>query len=94
LNLLHHFQFVVTEDMVNRSKPSPEPYLLGLKMIGLNADECLVIEDSPRGLQAANAAGVTCIVLRNKMMLDHAFVGAHRVVDSVDQLAQEISQLI
>ncbi len=94
LDLLRHFQFVVTEDMVSSSKPSPEPYRLGLQMIGLSADECLVIEDSPRGLQAANAAGVTCIVLRNKMMLDHAFAGAHRVVDSVEQLAQEIEQLM
>jgi HAD superfamily hydrolase (TIGR01509 family) len=94
LDLLRHFRFVVTDDMVASSKPSPEPYLLGLTKIGLKPSQCLVIEDSPRGLQAARAAGIRCIVLRNKMMFDFPFEGAYRVVESVDELAHEINQLI
>lgn len=94
LNLVRHFQFVVTDDMVSSSKPSPEPYLLGLSKIGLRADQSLVIEDSPRGLQAARAAGIPCIVLRNKMMLDFPFEGAHCVVESVDELAHQIKKML
>ncbi|HEV7814256.1 MAG TPA: HAD family phosphatase [Janthinobacterium sp.] len=58
LDLLRHFQFVVTNADYAQSKPHPEPYLLGLKKLGLAAGECLVVEDSPRGLQAAVAAGL------------------------------------
>jgi len=94
LNFLRHFRFVVTNDMVANSKPSPEPYLMGLAKMGLPASSCLVIEDSPRGLQAARAAGIPCIVLRNKMMFDFPFEGAHRVVDSVAELRHEINTLL
>ena len=94
LNLLRHFGFVITDDMVGSSKPSPEPYLLGLSKIGLCGAQSLVIEDSPRGLQAARAAGIPCIVLRNKMMFDFPFEGALCVVESVDELAHQIRKLL
>jgi len=67
---------------------------MGLAKMGLPASSCLVIEDSPRGLQAARAAGIPCIVLRNKMMFDFPFEGAHRVVDSVAELRHEINTLL
>jgi len=94
LDFLRHFRFVITEDMVGTSKPSPEPYLLGLDKIALPASQCLVIEDSPRGLLAAKAAGIPCIVLRNKMMFDYPFDGAYRVVDTVAELGHEINLLL
>ncbi len=94
LNLLRYFDFVITDDMVGSSKPSPEPYLLGLSKIGLRGGESLVVEDSPRGLQAARAAGIPCIVLRNKMMFDYLFDGALCVVESVDELAHQIRKLL
>lgn len=94
LDFLQHFKFVVTDELVSASKPSPEPYLLGLTKIGLAAERCLVIEDSPRGLQAAKNAGIPCIVLRNKMMHDFPFDGAFRVVDSVAELSHQIHSLL
>ncbi|MCY0916486.1 HAD family phosphatase [Massilia sp. H27-R4] len=94
LDLERHFRFVLTSDDYIHSKPSPEPYFLGLQALKLPAEQCLVIEDSPRGLQAALAAGILCIVLRNHMTMQHDFDGAHRVVDTVDQLAREIALLL
>ena len=94
LDLLQHFSFVVTDEMVSSSKPSPEPYLLGLSKIGLGASQCLVVEDSPRGLEAARAAGIRCIVMRHPLMLDFPFDGAHCVVESVDELACQIRKLL
>jgi len=90
LTLRPYFDFVVTEEDYQDSKPAPDPYLLGLKKIGLTAAECLAIEDSPRGLQAANAAGIKCIILRNNMTMHFPFEGAYRVVDSMPQLLDEI----
>lgn len=59
---VHYF----TVDMVSHGKPAPDLFLLTLKKMKYNPDECVVIEDSIRGMQAAKAAGIRCI----------AFIGA------------------
>jgi HAD superfamily hydrolase (TIGR01509 family) len=94
LPLRRYFDFVVTEEDTAESKPSPEPYLLGLKKLGIAAEECLVIEDSPRGLQAARAAGICCIVLRHALMQGFPFEGAYRVVDTPAQLLETIEAML
>lgn len=94
LNLLRHFQFVVAAEDYTFSKPSPEPYLLGLEKLGLPACDCLVVEDAPRGLQAALAAGLRCIVVRSALTRQHDFAGAYRVVDSVGELGDTIAALL
>jgi HAD superfamily hydrolase (TIGR01509 family) len=94
LDLLRHFEFVLTGESYADSKPSPEPYLLGLERLGLPARDCVVIEDSPRGLQAAVAAGIRCIVLRHALTRRHSFPGAYRVVDSMAQLQDELERLL
>ncbi|WP_432377908.1 HAD family hydrolase [Duganella sp. P38] len=94
LDLRRHFEFVLTHESYTCSKPSPEPYLLGLQRLGVRADEALVIEDSPRGLQAATAAGLRCIILRNALTRHHDFAGAWRVVDSMAQVRAEVETLL
>jgi HAD superfamily hydrolase (TIGR01509 family) len=83
LDLLRHFRFVLTAEHYTNSKPSPEPYLMGLKRLGLAADRCVVVEDSPRGLQAATGAGIRCIVLRNELTRHYDFPGAWHICDDV-----------
>ena len=93
-DILRHFHFALTAGTYAKSKPSPEPYLAGLARLGTPAAECLVVEDSPRGLQAARAAGLRCIILRNSLMGRFDFEGAYRVVDSVEDVLAEIEALI
>lgn len=93
-DLLRHFRFALTAETYERSKPAPDPYLLGVDRIGRPADECLVVEDSPRGLAAARAAGLRCIVLRSPLTHGHDFAGADRVVDSVAELGEAIEALL
>lgn len=52
---------VVAGDMVAHGKPDPECYLKGATLLSRRPEECLVIEDAPAGIRAANAAG--CKVL-------------------------------
>jgi sugar-phosphatase len=52
---------LVTADDVVNGKPHPEPYLLGAKLLGLRADQCVVIEDAPAGLRSAAAAGMRSV---------------------------------
>lgn len=93
-DLLRHFRFALTAETYERSKPDPDPYLRGLERIGKPADECLAIEDSPRGLQAALSAGLRCIILRHPLMARHDFAGAYAIVDSTDALLREIEALL
>lgn len=81
LDLLPHFEFIITEEDYQHSKPAPDPYLLGLKKLALPAQQCIVIEDSPRGLRSATAAGIPCIVIRNALSRHYTFEGALAVVD-------------
>lgn len=94
LGLLRHFRFVLTPDCYTHSKPSPEPYLLGLSRLGLPANACIAVEDSPRGLLAATAAGLRCIIVTNPMTRHHRFAGAWRVVDSPQALLVAIEALL
>jgi len=56
------FHFILAGDMVSRKKPDPEIYLRGLEKAGIRSEECFVVEDSQKGLQAARAAGIRAIV--------------------------------
>jgi mannitol-1-/sugar-/sorbitol-6-phosphatase len=52
---------MITADDVATGKPDPAPYLKGAMLLRMAPKDCLVIEDSPSGLRAARAAGMTSI---------------------------------
>ncbi len=91
--LLPYFDFVLTSEDFQRSKPDPEPYLRALVRSGLRPEECLVIEDSERGLHAAMAAGIHCIVIPNDLTCEGDFHGAWRVFNSCRQIPDEIKMI-
>lgn len=59
---------VTAEDVVN-GKPDPEPYLVAANALGVPADQCVVVEDSPAGIAAAGAAGMRSVAIAST----HAF---------------------
>ena len=85
---LPHFDFVICGEDCTLTKPSPEPYLRALERTGLAPDECLVIEDSVRGLRAANAAGIECWVIPTELTRGEDFEGAARVLDGIDRVPE------
>ncbi|HTD16546.1 MAG TPA: HAD family phosphatase, partial [Chthoniobacterales bacterium] len=52
------FPVIVTTEQVNRGKPFPDMFLEAAKRMGVPPNECLVLEDSPAGIEAAKAAGM------------------------------------
>ena len=77
------FDFVATRDDVEQPKPHPEIYLLVSSELDVPPTECLVIEDSPAGVQAATSAGMDVIAVttlftrekfREQELLDRRFV--------------------
>jgi beta-phosphoglucomutase-like phosphatase (HAD superfamily) len=68
------------------TKPHPEPYLMAIERSGFAPEECLVIEDSPRGLAAAVSAGIRCIVIPSKFTDSNNFAGAYKILKSIKEL--------
>jgi len=75
-NLLALFDLIVTSDDCSEAKPHPEPYLSAVRTLGVRAEHCIAVEDSPRGLASARAAGIRCIVVPTELTKGLAFPGA------------------
>jgi beta-phosphoglucomutase len=88
--LRRHFGVIVSADQISKGKPDPEGFLLTLqrlnKTIGpIRADQCVVIEDSHWGLDAAKAAGMHTLAVTNSYPADQ-LVMADRIVKRLDEV--------
>lgn len=63
LNVRHFFKAVVSADDVATSKPDPETFNKCAALLDVPPENCLVFEDAPKGVEAAQNAGMACIVL-------------------------------
>jgi mannitol-1-/sugar-/sorbitol-6-phosphatase len=54
---------LVTSSDVKHGKPAPEPYLKGAEFLGVDARDCIVVEDAPAGIRAGKSAGARVIAL-------------------------------
>lgn len=82
--LTEAFDVIVTSDDVEHSKPAPDIYLLACERLGVAPQEALALEDSPSGVAAAKAAGLTCIAVPQFAETDVS--AADRVVESLEEL--------
>ena len=71
---------------VPRAKPHADPYLAGMKKFNALKDECLVIEDSQRGLSSAVNAGIECAVVENAFTATHDFSSATYRIKKLQEL--------
>jgi len=78
--------FVLVREDYKLAKPHPEPYLTGLKRFAATKEETLVVEDSPRGLNSAVAAGIDCVIVSNDFTKAHDFSQASYRIDTLIEL--------
>jgi HAD superfamily hydrolase (TIGR01509 family) len=81
---------IVTREDYHDAKPAPDAYLTAARALGLGADECVVVEDTPRGLGAALAAGMRAVALPNELTADNDFAGCTRQLAHLDELTPEL----
>ena len=67
MGIQDHFNFVITRDEITNSKPHPEIYLQMKNKLKVEADECVVIEDSVTGVKAALSAKMNVFVVTNSI---------------------------
>jgi len=70
-----NFAAIVYGDMVERGKPEPDIFLKAAEMLGVDIRSCLVLEDSPAGISAANKAGAKVIGVPDMIPLDRDSLG-------------------
>jgi HAD superfamily hydrolase (TIGR01509 family) len=86
-----YFDFVLTGADFTRFKPDPQPYLMAAERLGLAPADCLVIEDSERGLVSAKRAGMRCAVVPRGLSASGDFSGAWRVLNEVGDVLQLVA---
>jgi HAD superfamily hydrolase (TIGR01509 family) len=66
LGIFPYFNLVVSRDDISPPKPDPTPYLFAAASLGFEPADCIAVEDSPPGLEAALMAKIpTAAVLTN-----------------------------
>jgi HAD superfamily hydrolase (TIGR01509 family) len=85
-DLLKYFDFVLTASDFTRVKPDPEPYLRAVARSRVDAQACVAIEDSARGLESARGAGIGCIVVPTALTQGSDFSGADHILGSIAEI--------
>jgi len=63
LHLRHYFSAIVSANNVTKSKPDPETFVKAATLLNVSPGECIVFEDAPKGVEAAQNAGMKAIAL-------------------------------
>lgn len=75
LGIFDKLESIIGKDNVLHYKPHPESHLAAAKALGVQPNECIVIEDSVVGAQAAISAGIACYIFLNGVNKKEAFKG-------------------
>lgn len=67
---LKNFDVVVSGEDVDVGKPNSAPFVVALQKMNIKPSECIVVENAPLGVEAANKAGIRCILTLNNTPLD------------------------
>ena len=86
------FDAVVSGNDVTNGKPSPEPYLKALGMLGVRNDECIVIENAPMGVESAKKAGIYCVAIPTYVK-SQRLEGADIVLENHERLVEYLNTL-
>jgi len=86
---------MVTASDVKKGKPHPEPYLKGAAALGVDAADCVVLEDVPAGVRSAKAAGARVIAVRTTAPEDELReAGANWVVRSCADIGVGVEAML
>ena len=86
----HIFPIILGKESTSREKPHPDIFLEAAQQLKLKPSECVVVEDALKGLYAAKAAGMPCIIVRNPLNTKIKFDGADWIADSLKMLTSRI----
>lgn len=87
-----YFNFIVTADLITKSKPDPEGYLLGASHLECDPKHCVVFEDSLQGVKAGRNSGAYVVGVAGTLSRDIIAPFSDLVVDSLAEI--NLSELL
>jgi len=81
------FKTTISSDDVTETKPNPEGYLKAASIIGVDIQNCLILEDSATGVQAARASGAKVIAVPHLVKINED--AQTKVIGSLEVLSLE-----
>ena len=82
---------ILGKESAEREKPFPDIFLNAAKRLGHIPAECFILEDALKGLNAANEAGIPCIILQNNLNRNIDFSGAEIVFPSLSDFVSALA---
>lgn len=92
-NLLQYFNASIYGEDIEKPKPSPEAFLKAAKALDIQPSDCVVIEDSQSGFQAAKAAGMTLIARKASHNSHRDFSTADYVIEDLRDIREIIDKI-
>ena len=98
MGIFDKFNLVLTRDDVEHGKPQPDIYNKAKDILELKSEECLVIEDSPNGIKAAQNANIPVFAVTNditrKSVHDCNLLESEFIIDALDELETRVFNFI
>lgn len=89
-NLENTFDVIVTCEDCKYKKPHPESYLTTSEKLDVSPKDCIAVEDSSVGIEAAKRAGMKCIALPNSYTEDQDLSQADLRIDSAEKIDMDL----
>ncbi len=80
-SLTQYLELMVSNEDVTKGKPSPEMYNKAIDYFGLSPKECLILEDNPNGIEAAEKSGANLMIIN-----EVADVNIEAILDKIDKI--------
>jgi beta-phosphoglucomutase len=95
LQMCEWFDAIVDGNVIKRSKPFPDIFLLAAEMLGVSSSECLVVEDAIAGIEAAKAAGMRVVAVGGEKNNPAADLGLETLqdIDLVEWILEQHKQV-
>jgi HAD superfamily hydrolase (TIGR01509 family) len=88
--LQDRFELAVTGDQVQHEKPAPDIYYRAAELIGLPAQHCVAVEDTPPGIASAKAAGMYAVQVRSSSTAFPPIDAADLIIHSLSEFPIEL----
>lgn len=94
MGIEEYFDTVVTQEDTDLHKPNPDVYLKAAANLGVPAEDCVVFEDAPSGIEAAKKAGMKCVAIKTPYAEAEAISSADKVINSFEDINLETIKLL
>lgn len=88
------FDAIVAREDYARAKPFPDAYATAAARLGCAARECVVVEDTERGVRAGLAAGMLVVAVPSDLTYDNDFAGCVRRLGSLAEIDEALLDAI